>query len=73
MAHDISHPAAQARRVIASTAAAWGLAWPAASASASAALARRAPRGYVPLRVLRRMGRAAAAAAQGRAPIAHSW
>jgi hypothetical protein len=72
MAHDTSYSTAQAQRVIAATATAWGLTWPAASTSARA-LARQAPHGYVPLRALRRMGRAAAAAAAGRGFIAHSW
>lgn len=59
-------PAVHARRVIAQTIAAWDIA-PAAPRE----VARRAPRGYVPIRTVRRLR--AVALASGRTPLAHSW
>ncbi|WP_146187948.1 hypothetical protein [Acidovorax sp. CF316] len=71
-------PAAQARRVLALTAQAWGVA-----PDSPAALARRAPHGHVRTRVLRRTEAQVAAAAQAaraslaaslpRPLLAHSW
>jgi hypothetical protein len=59
-------PAAQAHHVIAVTATAWRVA-----PRSPHEVARRAPHGYVPLRVLRRLQ--AAPAAPARPVIAHSW
>jgi|GEM_PF-600683 len=59
-------PAEQALRVIGVTVLAWGIRLPSAHA-----VARRAPRGYVPVRALRRL-RAAALPAPAHL-LAHSW
>jgi len=59
-------PAEQARRVIAQTASVWRIA-PASPRE----VARRAPRGYVPARIRRRIH--ASAAALVRPALAHSW
>jgi hypothetical protein len=58
--------AEQARQVIAFTASAWSIA-----AASPQAVARRAPHGYVPVRMARRIR--AAAGSSGRALLAHSW
>jgi len=59
-------PAEQARHVIALTALAWRIA-----PASPRALARRAPHGYVPVRMVRRIR--ATAAAASRPLLAHSW
>ncbi|WP_156362664.1 hypothetical protein [Xylophilus sp. Leaf220] len=60
---------AYAAQVVALTAAAWRVA-----PASPRARARRAPHGYVPVRVLRRLQRTAAAAFPAhRAVLAHSW
>jgi hypothetical protein len=67
MSHIDLTPAQHAERVIARTVAAWKI--PPVSLRAAA---RRAPHGYVPVRVMRRM-RAAAVAVGNRPAFAHSW
>ena len=59
-------PAEHVRRVIAQTASVWQIA-PASPRE----VARRAPHGYVPVRIMRRIR--AAAVAYGRPALAHSW
>ncbi|MDM0035258.1 hypothetical protein QTI33_24195 [Variovorax sp. J22P271] len=61
-----STPAEQARAVIARTATAWRIA-----PASPRAVARRAPHGHVPVRILRRIG--ASARAPGLPVFAHSW
>jgi hypothetical protein len=61
-------PAEQALHVIAQTVSAWRI----APASARE-VARRAPHGYVPVRIMRRLRAAAAAAASAGPVFAHSW
>jgi hypothetical protein len=64
-------PAEHALAVIARTVSAWGI----APASARE-VARRAPHGYVPVRIMRRLRAAAAAAASAASAgpaFAHSW
>lgn len=55
-----------ARQVIERTVSAWGIA-----PSSPREVARRAPRGYVPVRIMRRVR--AAALASSRPALAHSW
>ncbi|MDM0035134.1 hypothetical protein QTI33_23570 [Variovorax sp. J22P271] len=57
-------PAGHARRVIAQTASAWNIA-----PASPLALARRVPRGHVPIRTLRRMRAAVAEAAANEARL----
>ena len=59
-------PTDHARRVIAQSASVWKIA-PASPRE----VARRAPHGYVPIRIMRRIR--AAAVAYGRPALAHSW
>ena len=60
---------AHAARVVALTAVAWQV-----EPASPRALARRAPHGYVPARVLRRLQKTAAAAFPShRGVLAHSW
>ncbi|MDM0037672.1 hypothetical protein QTH89_14700 [Variovorax sp. J22G21] len=59
-------PAEQARRVVVRTASVWRIA-PASPRE----VARRAPHGHVPARIMRRIR--AAAAAASRPALAHSW
>ncbi|MFT4268802.1 MAG: hypothetical protein QM586_16530 [Xenophilus sp.] len=60
-------PSQQVLRVIGVTAVAWSVRLPSARA-----LARRAPRGYVPVRTLRRL-RAAVREIHPAPVLAHSW
>jgi hypothetical protein len=61
-----SSPGEHARSVIAQTASIWKIA-PASPRE----VARRAPHGHVPIRIVRRLR--AAAVAYGRPALAHSW
>ena len=60
-------PREHAQRVIAHTASLWRIA-----PSSPHEVARRAPHGYVPVRIMRRL-RAATAAAANQPVLAHSW
>jgi hypothetical protein len=64
--HIDATPAEHALQVLARTASVWRIAPPTPQA-----LARRAPHGHVPLRIMRRIQ--AAARASARPVLAHSW